>query len=717
MKQITQILKTGEISIQDVPKPLLEPGRVLVRNHYSLISSGTEGSSVRTARKSLLGKAKEKPQQVKQVLDVLQKQGPLQTYRAVMKKLDSYSPLGYSSAGEVVGVGEGVDGFTVGDYVACAGAGYANHAEIVSVPSNLCVKLSSDADLRNASYNTLGAIAMQGVRQADLRIGESCAVIGLGLIGQLTCQILNASGVNFIGFDLDEYVVELTRKSGLGLAFHREDPSIVDQVLAQTSGMGVDAVIITAGTDSLDPVNFAGEIARNKGRVVIVGAVPTGFDREPHYYRKELDLRMSCSYGPGRYDLAYEEKGFDYPPAYVRWTENRNMQAFQALLSSGRININYLTTHEYPLERSLEAYNLILERTEPFLGLVIKYDHELSTENKAIHVNQYKDAGNISIGFIGAGSYAQGHLLPHIPQNDPNVVCRGVVSATGTSSKRVAEKYNFEFCSDEPGALFDNDDINTVFIATRHDSHAQYVLRALKSEKHLFVEKPLCLTVQDLEKIKIAYASAASTDPPPHLMVGFNRRFSPLTDHLKKTFKSGPMTMLYRVNAGMVPPGSWIQDLDIGGGRIVGEVCHFIDFMTSVCRSVPVRVFASAMPDAYDHLDTVSINLEFADGSTGLISYLSNGSSKLPKEYFEVHQSGMSGVIEDFRKLSIYRDKKTEVKKLLVQDKGQARMVANFLDSINNGNQCSININEIFSVSEATIKILESIKTREPISL
>jgi len=627
MKQLTQKLKDGDMTIQEVPVPVLGVGMILVRNHYSVISAGTEGSTVKTARKSLIGKAKERPQQVKQVLDVLQKQGPVQTYRAVMKKLDAYSPLGYSSAGEVIEVGHECSvssGFRVGDMVACAGVGYANHAEIVAVPVNLCVKLGVDADLKSASYNTLGAIAMQGVRQADLRIGETCAVIGLGLIGQLAAQILRASGVRVVGVDLDAVAVKTAEENSVDLALLRSAPGIEAAIDEFTDGLGVDAVIIAAGTSSLDPVNFAGAICRKRGRVVVLGAVPTGFDRDPYYYRKELDLRMSCSYGPGRYDAEYEEKGVDYPAAYVRWTENRNMSAFQELLQSGKIDMAPLTTHEVDFGDASKAYEMIVNRTEPFLGVVIKYDVGAEIIREPVRLSASAPAGKINLAFIGAGSYAQGNLLPNIPKSDTDVVRRGVLTNSGTTSKGVAEKFGFEFCCSDDKDIFENEDINTVFVATRHDSHASYVIKALESGKNVYVEKPLCLTGDELSQIIETYHQPSTIDHQPSLMVGFNRRFAPLAIELKKAVgaESGPVSMLYRVNAGSIPADSWIHDREVGGGRIIGEVCHFIDFMVFVSGSLPISVDAVSMDDSQHLNDTLTVNLKFADGSIGTIAYL-----------------------------------------------------------------------------------------------
>jgi len=714
LKQLAQKLKNGEIQVLEVPLPVLGPGKVLVRNHYSLISSGTEGSSVTAARKGLIGKAKERPQQVKQVIDTLKQQGPVQTYRAVMKKLDSYSPLGYSSAGEVIEVASDVQSFAVGDLVACGGAGYANHAEIIAVPGNLCVKLSEDADLKRAAYNTIGAIALQGIRQADLRIGETCAVVGLGLIGQLTCLMLRASGVKIVGIDINPGMVKIASKHCVNLAFVREEPGLAEKIGEFTEGIGVDAAIITAGTHSLDPVNFAGQIARKKGRVVVVGAAPTGFDRDPYWYKKELELRMSCSYGPGRYDLEYEEKGIDYPPAYVRWTEKRNMQAFQGLVHSGRIDIDYLTTHEFPLYEAAKAYNMIVNRSEPFLGIVLKYDVDKPIRRQRIEIRPVKAEGRVNIAFVGAGSYAQQNLLPSIPRNDNDVTCIGVMTNSGTESKHVAEKFNFQFCTSEPLDIFENNDINTVFVATWHNSHAEYVKSALTAGKHVFVEKPLCLNEGELSEIEELYNSSNHSS---QLMVGFNRRFAPHAVELKKHMGNTPVSMLYRVNAGSIPKDNWIQDKDIGGGRIIGEACHFIDFLAWLCGALPRHVHAVAIPDPEGLNDTVSINLQFANGSIGSLSYFSNGSKEMPKEYIEVYNAGLIGIIRDFRELEIRSTGKPLRKKTFIQDKGQAFMVKAFIKSIKEGGLTIIPTNEIFAVTRTTFAVLESLRTHQAVSL
>jgi polar amino acid transport system substrate-binding protein len=740
MQQLAQKLKNGAMNIVEVPPPALLAGTVLVRNHYSLVSAGTESSTVKSARKGLIGKAKERPAQVRQVIDVLRSQGPVPTYRAVMKKLDTYSPLGYSCAGEVIGVGGDVGEFKVGDRVACGGL-TASHAEVVSVPINLCVKLSCEADLRQAAYNTLGAIAMQGVRQADVRLGETCAVLGLGLIGQLTGQLLRAAGVRTIGVDIDPHMVTVAASNGFVMALARDTEGIEDRIMRFAGGFGCDAVIITAGSGSLDPINFAGAVSRKRGIVVVVGAVPTGFDREPHFYKKELQVRMSCSYGPGRYDPQYEEKGIDYPPAYVRWTEKRNMQAFQDLITGNRIDISFLTTHTFKLEDAPAAYDMMMAKSEPFIGILIEYRaarvsaHEsikgAGTRNAAqsetkeggkatskVLVNlssrEPRDAASpqpVQIGFIGAGSYAQSHLLPNLPKSE-EILRTGVMTATGTSSRSVAERFGFEFCTSDAADIIDDPYINTVFIATRHDSHADYVLKALRAGKHVFVEKPLCVTEEQLEEISSFFnLQPATRSPQPILMVGYNRRFSPLARAVKEAFGDGPMAIHCRINAGAIPPDSWIQDPLIGGGRIIGEVCHFVDLLAFFCGSRPVTVHAAAMTDPHHRCDTVCATITYANGAVGSIGYFANGYKSLSKERVEVFAHDATAVLEDFKRLTICANGKTKDRKLLSQDKGQKNEVQAFLNAVREGKEPPIQYAALFNTSAVTFKILASIQT------
>lgn len=703
MNQLTHKLGSGEMVIQEIPYPQLGKGMIIVKNHFSIISAGTEGSTVVAARKNLLGKAKERPQQVKQVLDVLKKQGLIQTYRAITNKLDAYSPLGYSCAGEVIEVGENVSGFQVGDYIACAGAGYANHAEIVAVPVNLCVKLAVDANLMNAAYNTLGAIALQGVRQADLKLGETCAVIGLGLLGQITALLLKSAGINVIGIDVSENAVSTAvNNNAVDLGIKRDNATIESKILDFTKGIGVDAVIIAAATSSLDPINFAGVIARKKGKVIILGAVPTGFDRDPFWYRKELELKMACSYGPGRYDPDYEEKGIDYPVAYVRWTEKRNMEAFQNLLETKKINIDYLTTHVFNFQDAPKAFDLVVNKSEIFIGIAIKYDTTTVPSKNKIQINSSKINGKIKISFIGAGSYAQSNLLPNILKSD-NVLRVGILTNNGTTSKRVAEKFQFKFCASKEEDIF-NDETNTVFIATRHDSHSAYVLKALSSDKNVFVEKPVCLTEKELVAIKLACQKSNGS-----LMVGFNRRFSPLSQMVKNKVGNNAMTMIYRINAGAIPKDSWIQDMEIGGGRIIGEACHFIDYLTFINGSLPIKVSASALKDPFGLNDTVTILILFENGSTGVVAYYSNGSKAFAKEYIEVFSGGTTCIINDFKELKIYGNGKPFKKKLFNQNKGQKEMVQLYLNNLLSNKDALIPLDEIYAVTKTTFKIIESI--------
>ena len=700
MKELTQKLSNGDMTVQELPMPQLGDGMVLVKNHYSLISAGTEGATVKAARQNYFAKAKARPQQVAQVLQVLKTQGVVQTYRTVMKKLEAYSPLGYSCAGEVIEVADDVKEFKVGDLVACGGL-TANHAEVVSVPVNLCVKLRENADMALACYNTLGAIALQGVRQADMRLGETCAVIGLGLIGQIVCNLLKASGVRVVGVDVSPTPVAQAAKHCADFALVRNTVGIEDKIKDFTGGLGVDAVIIAAATPSLDPVNFAGAIVRKKGTVVVLGAVPTGFDRDPYYYKKELQLKMSCSYGPGRYDLNYEEKGIDYPAAYVRWTEKRNMEAFQELIAMKRMDLNYLTTHTFTLEDAPKAYDMVANKTEPYLGIVLKYDVKKTHRHNSVKIAETTNVtNNVGVAFIGAGSYAQGQLLPNLPSDIRRV---GIMTNSGTTSKRVAERFHFEMCTSNEEDILNNNAVNTLFIATRHDSHAKYVMDGLRNEKNVYVEKPLCLKVEELMEIR-----KLCEEKRRSVMIGFNRRFSPHAQEVKRRLGSGKMTMLFRANAGSIPGDSWIQDMKVGGGRIIGEACHFIDFMAFICGSKPVKVMASVLPDNQNLNDTMNIIVEFENGSSGVVAYYANGSKALSKEYFEVFSAGASATIDDFTETRIYT-KGVSKFRTRTQDKGQKNMLNVFFKEIRNG-KTPIPMDEIFSVTLATFAALKSVQ-------
>jgi predicted dehydrogenase/threonine dehydrogenase-like Zn-dependent dehydrogenase len=709
MQQLTQQLKSGKMEILEVPFPALGKGQVLVRNHFSVISAGTEGKTVTDARKGYIAKVRSRQKEVKQVLEMIRTNGIKQTYDLVMNKLEAPSPLGYSCAGEVIAVGESVVKFTVGDHVACGGAS-AFHADVIAVPVNLCVKVHRDTDLRQAAFTTIASIAVQGIRQADLEFGHNCVVIGLGLIGQITLQLLKASGIKAIGIDLSEQQVELAKKGNCPHAFNRNQEGLEEIILNLTNGYGADGVIITAGTSSLDPVEFAGKIARKKAKVVIVGAVPTGFSRE-HYYKKELDLRMSSSYGPGRYDSNYEEKGIDYPVGYVRFTENRNMQSFIDLLERGSLDIGYLVTHEFELPDAPEAYRMILGHTQPYAGILISYDKEKSLKMDILLKEARFVPSEPNVGFIGAGNFAQNMLLPRMKN-----LCRFAAIATsrGNDTLYVAKKYGFANAFDDGDKVISDPAVNTIFILTRHDTHASFVLKSIEAGKHVFTEKPLALHPEELEEIKEKFEASGREH---HLMVGFNRRFSPHIKKLKNLFLDEQAKAInIRINAGNLPSDHWVNDPGTGGGRLIGEACHFIDLAMFIAGSRIISVFANALNDPHSLNNTVSINLKFENGSIANLSYFSNGAKRLPKELIEVFCGETTVIIDDFRKLTIY-GKSKKINKLRSQDKGHSQEMKEYLDSIRNGLPCPIPFKESYLSTLATFKVLDSLKGNHVISL
>ena len=698
MQQLTQNLRNGEMQLLEVPFPALPAGCILVRNHFSLISTGTEGKTVKDARLGYVAKARARKDEVSKVIKAARTFGLLNTYKMVMNKLDAPSSLGYSCSGEVIAVASDVTAFRVGDHVACGG-NTAVHAEVVAVPVNLCVRLSPSVALNQAAFTTLGSIALQGVRQADLRLGENCAVIGLGLVGQLTVQLLKASGVKAFGIDVDPRVVQLAKDCGADIAIERQREDLESVLYEATAGHGVDAVIITAGTDSTDPIDLAGVLARKKGKVIVVGAVPTGFKRA-NYFKKELDLRMSGSYGPGRYDAEYEEGGIDYPYAYVRWTENRNMQAFADLLSDNKLNIDKLISHTFDFKNAPKAYDIIVEKSEQFLGILLSYD--LSNElKKTVRISEKSfEPHAANIGLIGAGSFAQNFLLPALKGNAGMVT---LATARPNNARNIGDRYGFATISGNAEDVFSDKRLNTVFIATRHDSHAGYVLRALESDKNVFVEKPLCLHPDELDTIRRAYEGRNV-----RLMVGFNRRFAPFTKKVKEQHASGgPVAINYRINAGNVTSGHWVHDPNVGGGRIIGEACHFIDYCMFIAGAPITSVSATSLDAKAGNNDTASIQLQFSNGSIATISYFSNGNPHLPKERIEVFGSGIVTVIEDFKTMTVYS--KSITKETITQDKGHAAGVKAFLNAVNSGSAAPIPFDEIDLVMRSTFAVLESI--------
>ncbi len=699
MRQLTQILKDGSMAIREVPLPALQPGWILVRNHFSAISAGTEGKTVKDARLGYIRKAQARQAEVKKVLQAIRTYGLRSTYQMVMNRLETPVPLGYSSAGEVIEVASDVLEFKTGDRVACGGA-TSCHAEVIAVPVNLAVKLPDSISMDEAAFITIGSIALQGIRQASLQLGETCVVIGLGLIGQITMQLLRASGIYPLGIDIRTDAVEQCNRLMPHTALLRTDESLVNKVLQYTSGFGCDAVIITASSSSDDPINLAGELCRQKGRVIVVGAVNTGFDRK-NYYRKELDLRMSCSYGPGRYDDDYELRGIDYPVGYVRWTENRNMQAFARLLAEKSIDLKSLITHRIKFENAPQAYQMILEGKEKYMGIVLEYDVKRKVKH-VISMAEHRGAPSpVKAGVIGAGSFAQNFLLPALKGM---VSFKSVVTARPNHAYHIATRYGFARACPQASDVWNDPELNTVFIVTRHNTHAPYVLSSLSAGKHVYVEKPLCLNEQELEQIRQQYSQS-----PGLLLVGFNRRFAPMIEKVKSSLsRKQPLALLYRINANKVEPDHWIHDPEIGGGRIIGEVCHFIDLCCYLAGSSIRSLSACALNDPYHLHDTVTINLQFNNHSIASISYFSTGNDELGKEYLEVYGDGKVAVLDDFRQLTLYGPKKKTIKGK--QDKGHQMQIRQFVRAIEEGKPSPIPFEEIYHSMLATFKVIESIQ-------
>lgn len=699
MKQLTQNLKDGKMELLEIPNPNLGKNNILVKNYYSAISAGTEGRSVRDARMGYISKAKSRPKEVKQVINTARKMGVWETYNMVMNKLTSPSPLGYSCSGEVLKVGENVKNFKVGDLIACGGQG-AVHAEIVSVFENLCVKIPKNVNIRDASFTTIGSIATQGLRQANLGLGEYCVVIGLGLLGQITIQLLKAAGIKAIGVDIDQAKVQLALNNGVDLALLRNTEGLEEEVISYCDGYGADSVIITAATTSNDPANLAGVLSRQKGKVVSVGRVSTDFNRDV-YYAKELDFRMSCSYGPGRYDIEYEEKGHDYPIGYVRWTENRNMKSFVDLLCSGKVKLDKLITHEFNFSDASKAYDIINDDSEPYLGMVLKYDHESILQKDVVSFsnNGKSKLENLNIGFIGAGSFAQKFLLPNL-KDVTNLI--SVATSKGSNAVNVAKKYGFQNATCKSDEVISNEEINTVFVATRHNTHAELVLKSIRANKNVFVEKPLCLTEGELEAIREEYEKNNV-----HLMVGFNRRFAPQIKEIIKTLgKDSKKTINYRINLGPLADDHWTQDKEIGGGRIIGEVCHFIDLAMFLSNSKPELLSAIIQEHPKNLDNTLSVIIKFENGSIANINYFATGNASLNKEYLEVHGNGISCVLDDFNVLTIYGNKKRVIKNKM--DKGHSAEISSFINALKNDKTTPISFEDIYWTTKMTFDVIKS---------
>ena len=713
MRQIFQNYNTGKLELLEVPAPQLKSGRVFVKNTYSLISAGTEKTKIDMGKKNLLEKARSRPDLVKKVIEKAKREGLWKTWQTVSQRLNSPVALGYSCTGVVTDVGDNVEEIRRGDLVACGGE-FANHAELVSVPKNLVVKLPEGVKPEHGAFATIGAIAMQGVRQSDVRVGEKVVVIGLGLLGLLTAQILRASGCEVIGIDLDPEKIAMAKKNGCKLAFLVDDENLEEAILVATDGYGADATVITAGSTSNRPIELAGEITREKGKVIVVGAVGMNVPREP-YYLKEIDLKISRSYGPGRYDKSYEEKGQDYPFSYVRFTEQRNLRSFLELVGDGRIDLDSVITHIFPFEEAEKAYSLIEgSKKEQYLGILLKYDRDESQIPWRVDLVSTPIDRKIVLGVIGAGNYATANLLPHLKGN-PAIAFGGICTSSGVTALDAAKKFGFQSAESSVERICEESD--AILIATRHNDHARYALKALRMGKSVFVEKPLVLKAEDLEE----FISLANNGVKGTLMVGFNRRFSPLMALVREHLGSagGPNQVLIRVNAGAIPKDHWIQDPDVGGGRLIGEGCHFIDLVVAFTGASVETVNASAIPRKNQPAllwENFSLSLGMSDGSVGTIVYTSIGDTGLPKEYIEVYCGGKVGVIDDFKSADLWSNGKRKKTKLSRQDKGQQRQMEAWVECLKKGSS-PISFSEIINVHKTCFAAIESMKDRETIRI
>ncbi|MCK6539085.1 MAG: bi-domain-containing oxidoreductase [Anaerolineales bacterium] len=715
MKQLLQNIKTGKASVEDVPIPIPREGQALVKVSASLVSAGTERMVVEFAEKSLIGKARSRPDLVRQVLDKARREGLLNTAQAAFNRLDQPMALGYSSAGTIVALGKNMQGFKVGQRVACAGGGYAVHAEYNVVPRNLLTPLPKNVDFESAAFTTLGAIAMHGFRLAEPQLGETVAVIGMGLLGLLAAQIASAAGCHVLGIDLD--AARLALASSLGLEAVSRAQAAGGSAQVFTANRGFDVILICADTPSNDPVELAGVIARDRARVVATGAVGLTIPRKI-YYEKELSFINSRSYGPGRYDANYEASGQDYPLGYVRWTEGRNFQAVVDLMSSGKLKVKPLITHRFPIEKATVAYDVITgKKKEPFLGVVLTYPHSgLKVESRVVHfpLSRPSKTASVKLGVLGAGLFANSVLLPSIKKVD-GIELVGIASAGGLHAQHAGKKFGFQYASSSDDEIINDPKVNTVAILTRHDSHAELVVKALKAGKHVFVEKPLAVTSDQLSVIS---KQLLKTDNCL-LMTGFNRRFAPLANSLNSQISNSrePKYIHYRVNAGPIPLDHWTHDPAVGGGRIIGEACHFIDFITFLVGAPPISVTAQALPDAGKYReDNVSMTFTFPDGSIGVVDYLANGDKSFPKERVEVFCGGQVSVLDDFVSLVTVRDgRKKRVKG--AQDKGHVAEWIAFVRSVREGGEPPIPYEQLIGVTKCTFAAMEALRTGNKVSI
>jgi threonine dehydrogenase-like Zn-dependent dehydrogenase/predicted dehydrogenase len=722
MKAVLQNLRSGVLEVCEIPSPELRPGGVLVQTLFSAISAGTERAKLETGEMSLLGKALARRDQVQKVAQVVQTEGVLAAYRKVKSRLNSLSPLGYSCAGVVLELGQGVTDLRPGDRVACGGAGYANHSEINFVPRNLVARIPDGLPLETASLTTIGAIAVQGLRQADVRFGESVAVIGAGLVGLLTIQLARAAGCRVLALDVDPKRVEFAGTFGAHLAVVSNDAQ-TSAAVRQLNPPGVDVAIITAASPSADPLELASDILRDRGRIVVVGDVGMGVSRRK-LYDKELSIALSRSYGPGRYDANYEEKGIDYPIGYVRWTEQRNLQAFLDLVASGSMDLSPLTSQQCDIEDAEAAYNLIREKKA--YTVILRYSgHQENTDALFVVSHEHKPSliaaapmkntkEHVRVSCIGAGSFARDVVFPQLAKM-AGVELRAVATSCGYSSESALRMHKFEKSS-RASELLDDAAADIVFVLSRHDTHAQYVRRALAATKAVFCEKPLAVNRTELTSIGEEYEAQLQAGANPFVMVGFNRRFSPYAVKIRDFFASRrePMMIHIRINAGLLPREHWTHS---DGGRIVGEMCHFVDFARALVNCPIENVSATALPDGTTYSrDNVVANLKFVDGSIANIVYVANGDKSIPKEFYEMFCGGAVARLDDFRSLELVRNRRFH-RFRFKRDKGHHQELELTIEGVKNGGPAPIPFAELVEVTDATFRVAEAIGVSlEPVS-
>lgn len=698
MKQVTQNLRTGHTSLEEVPAPMVRKGTLLIRATHSLVSLGTERMLVEFGKASLIDKARQQPEKVQMVLGKVRTEGLLPTLEAVFNKLEEPLPLGYCNVGTVEQIGEGITGFAIGDRVASNGA----HAEFVVVPQNLVARIPYNVSNEEAAFTVIASIGLQGVRLTNPTLGETVVVIGLGLIGLLTAQLLKANGCRIIGTDVDAEKLKVAEELGI-ISFNSREGDVVKFVEGQTNGIGADAVLITASAKSNDIISQAARMSRKRGRIVLIGVVGLELNRS-EFYEKELSFQVSCSYGPGRYDEDYEQRGRDYPLPYVRWTEKRNFEAVLQAISSGQLSVKPLITERVPLEQYEQIYGNIGQSKS--IASIIEYPaYNPSPIQHTVKLADHTFAGQKGVlGVIGAGNFTKMTMLPALKKT--GAFFKTIASAGGITGTALGKKYGFASSSTDYHDIINDTEIDLVLVTTRHNAHARQVAECLRSNKHVFVEKPLALNDEQLQEVIDAYKGASNVS----VNVGFNRRFSPHSVNVKRSLGKGPMQIIATMNAGFIPANSWVHDMDSGGGRIVGEACHFMDLCTYFTSSRIIAVCMNSMGrNPNINTDNASILLKYEDGSNAVINYFSNGSKSYPKERIELYSQERTAIINNFTRSEGFGFKGFKSLKTSL-DKGHKAQFAELIARVQKGGQALIPFDELVNTTRASFAAVQSLK-------